>query len=90
MATIRIRNTEDAVAVIAAMATKVIAAGGHAGHDLETVGRIMTSDDVLGLIRTAYVRHTTKGRKTPKAAVIAVGQAVVASYCDRAGIPTSN
>jgi hypothetical protein len=86
--TIRIRNTEDAVAVVAAMATKVIAKSGHGHHTTEYVGRIMTSDAVLDKIRTAYERHTANG-KTPKEAVIAVGQTVVASYCDRAGIPTS-
>lgn len=84
--TFRITCTEDAVPVIAALATKVIAAAGHPGHGLEYVGTVMTSDAVLDKIRTAYERHTRRGL-TAKEAVIAVGQTVVASYCDRAGIP---
>ncbi|MFF5655231.1 hypothetical protein [[Kitasatospora] papulosa] len=85
--TIRIRNTEDAVAVVAAMATKAIAEGNHPGHDLETVGHRMTSDAILDRIRISYDRHIANG-KTPKDAVIAVGQNLVGVYCDRAGIPT--
>lgn len=84
----RIRSTEDAVAVIAAYTTKAIAAGGHPGHDLESVGEVMTLDAVLDAIRASYTRHIRNG-KTPKDAVIATGCAVVAHYCNRAGIPTS-
>lgn len=84
--TFRVNSTEDAIPVIAAMATKVIAAAGHPGHGLDYVGSVITSDAVLDRIRTAYDRHTGNGL-TPKEAVIEVGQAVVASYCDRAGIP---
>ncbi|MFF8786961.1 hypothetical protein [Streptomyces sp. NPDC015125] len=84
---IRIRSTEDAVAVIAAMATKAIAAGAHPGHDLEAAGTRMTTDDVLDRIRTAYNRHAAGGA-TPKESVIAVGQTLVAAYCNSAGIPT--
>ncbi|WP_138909967.1 hypothetical protein [Streptomyces chryseus] len=86
--TIRIRSTEDAVAEIAAMTTRVIAEGGHEGHDLETVGRIITSDTVLDTIRTAYDRRISSG-ETVKAAVIAVGQSLIAHYCNSAGIPTA-
>ena len=84
--TFQINSTEDAVPVIAAMATKVIAAAGHPGHGLEEVGAVMTSGAVLDRIRTAYNRYTRRGL-TPKEAVIEVGRTVVASYCDRAGIP---
>ena len=82
---IRIRNTEDAVSVIAALTTRVIADGGHEGHDLETVGARITSDAVLDTIRTAYERRTGNGA-TPKDAVIAVGQSLIAHYCNKAGI----
>ncbi|WP_328427879.1 hypothetical protein [Streptomyces sp. NBC_00443] len=90
MSTITIRNTEDAVARIAALATKVIADGGHEGHDLETVGAIMTSDDVLDAIRRSFTRNLAKDGATVKDAFTATGQAVIASYCDRAGIPTDD
>ncbi|GHA94396.1 hypothetical protein [Streptomyces chryseus] len=86
--TIRITGTEDAVAEIAALTTRVIAEGGHDGHDLETVGRIVTSDTVLDTIRTAYDRRIADGA-TPKDAVIAVGQSLIAHYCNSAGIPTA-
>ncbi|MDH6544140.1 hypothetical protein [Streptomyces sp. SPB4] len=82
---IRIRNTEDAVAEIAALTTRVIAAAGHPGHGLESVGQIITSDTVLETIRTAYNRRITQGA-TPKDAVIAVGQSLIAHYCNSAGI----
>lgn len=85
---IRIRSTEDAVVEIAAMTTRVIAEGGHEGHDLETVGRLITSDLVLDTIRAAYNRRTAEGA-TPKEAVIAVGTQLVAHYCNSAGIPTA-
>ncbi|MBV7255143.1 hypothetical protein KQH21_30985 [Streptomyces sp. IpFD-1.1] len=85
---IRIHNTEDAVPVIAALATKAIASGGHEGHDLEAVGERMTRTEILDRIRTGYERHIARGA-SPKAAVIAVGQVLVATYCDRAGIPTT-
>ncbi|WP_406501575.1 hypothetical protein OHA04_27535 [Streptomyces sp. NBC_01590] len=86
--TIRITGTEDAVATIAALTTRVIAEGGHKGHDLETVGRIITSDTVLDTIRTAYDRRIANGA-TPKDAVTAVGQSLIAHYCNSAGIPTA-
>ena len=85
MTTIRIRNTEDAVATIAALTTKVIAAGGHAGHDLETVGTHMTADAVLDAIRRSFTRNLDKGM-TVRDAVTATGQAVIAGYCNSAGI----
>ncbi|MBL3806130.1 hypothetical protein [Streptomyces sp. BRB081] len=84
---IRIRNTEDAVATIAALAAKAIAKGNHEGHDLEVVGERMTCAQILDRIRTAYERHTARGA-TPKEAVITVGQTLVATYCESAGIPT--
>ena len=86
MTTIRIRNTEDAVATIAALAAKVIAAGGHAGHDLETVGAHMTADRSLDAIRRSFTRNLGKGMDV-KGAVIATGQAVIAGYCNSANIP---
>ncbi|MEW2631638.1 hypothetical protein AB0903_08255 [Streptomyces sp. NPDC048389] len=67
---------------------RVIAEGGHEGHDLETVGRIITSDTVLDTIRTAYDRRIAAGA-TPKDAVTAVGQSLIAHYCNSAGIPTA-
>ncbi|MEV6462987.1 hypothetical protein [Streptomyces albidoflavus] len=85
---IRIRSTEDAVPVIAALATKAIAHGGHEGHDLETVGERMTRTEILDRIRAGYERRITRG-DSPKEAVIAVGVVLVATYCDRAGIPTT-
>lgn len=87
-AKIRISTTEDAVATIAALATKAIAADGHEGHDLERVGRIITSDPVLDKIREAFTRHLRDG-KSVKDAMIAAGQTLIAVYCDSAGIPTS-
>ncbi|MCY0957707.1 hypothetical protein, partial [Streptomyces sp. H27-H5] len=80
--TIRIRTTEDAVVEIAALTTRVIVKGGHEGHDLETVGRIITSDTVLDTIRTAYDRWVGNGA-TPKDAVIAVGQSLIAPNLPR-------
>lgn len=83
--TIQVRNTEDAVATIAALATRVIAEAGHEGHGLEAVGERLTSDAVLDTIRAAYDRRTGQGA-TPKDAVIAVGQSLIAHYCNSAGI----
>lgn len=83
--TITINNIEDAVAVIAAYATRVIAADNHPGHNLEQVGARMTSDEVLDTIRAALTRRIDNGT-TPKEAVIGVGQAVIAHYCNAAGI----
>ncbi|MFD8509674.1 hypothetical protein ACFV27_00810 [Streptomyces antimycoticus] len=90
MATIKINNTEDAVATIAAMATKVIAAGGHQGHDLETVGAIMASDNVLDAIRRSFTRNLAKDGATVKSAFIKTGQGLIAHYCNSAGIPTDD
>ncbi|MGX1514008.1 hypothetical protein [Streptomyces collinus] len=87
-ATFTITSTEDAVSVIAALATESIAAQGLPGHSLEEVGERMTCDEILGRIRTAYERHTAGG-KTPREAVIAVGQTLTASYYNSAGIPTN-
>ncbi|WP_328638408.1 hypothetical protein [Streptomyces canus] len=86
--TIKIENTEDAVAQIAALATKVIADGGHEGHDLETVGTIMTSDAVLDAIRNSFTRNLAKDGATVKDVFTATGQALIAHYCNSAGIPT--
>lgn len=83
--TIKIRNIEDAVAVIAAYATRTIAADNHPGHNLEQVGERMTRDEVLDTIRAALIRHLDNGA-TVKDAVIKVGQTVVAHYCNSAGI----
>ena len=83
--TIKIRNIEDAVATIAAYATRVIAAGNHPGHNLDQVGDRMTRDEVLDTIRAALIRHLKNGASV-KEAVIKVGQAVVAQYCNAAGI----
>jgi hypothetical protein len=82
---IRIRNTEDAVAVIAALATRSIASGGYEGHDLETVGALLTSDEILDRIRDGYTRRIGRG-ETPKEAVIGVGQTLIATYCKAAGL----
>lgn len=85
---IRIGSTDEAVATIAALTTKVIAEDNLPGHSLEEVGARITSDDVLATIRTAYLRRLAKGA-TPKEAVIAVGQSLIAHYCNSAGIPTT-
>ncbi|MFB7496060.1 hypothetical protein ACFC09_15435 [Streptomyces sp. NPDC056161] len=87
MTTIRIRNTEDAVSGIAALATKVIAAGGHEGHDLETVGTRMTSDEVLDAIRRSFSANIRRGLNT-REAFTATGQSLIAHYCNAANIPT--
>lgn len=87
--TITIRTTEDAVSTIAALATRVIAEGNHPGHDLEKVGRILTSDRVLDTIRTAYNKRIAEG-VTTKDAVIRVGQIMIAHYCNSARIPTAS
>ncbi|MFE9319091.1 hypothetical protein ACFYNV_29015 [Streptomyces albidoflavus] len=87
MTTIRIRTTEDAVAHIAAMATKVIAEDGHEGHDLEAVGARITSDEVLDTIRRAYLRRLGEGM-TVREAFTRTGQALIAHYCNAARIPT--
>lgn len=83
--TIKIRNIEDAVAVVAAYATRVIAAGNHPGHNRDQVGERLTSDEVLDMIRAALTRRVENGA-TAKEAVIGVGQSVVAHYCNAAGI----
>lgn len=83
--TIKIRNIEDAVAVITAYATRVIAAGNHPGHNLDQVGERMTRDEVLDMIRAALIRRIENGA-TVKDAVIGVGKSVVAHYCNSAGI----
>ncbi len=83
--TITIRNIEDAVTTVAAYATRVIAADNHPGHNLEQVGTRMTSDEVLDTIRAALNRRIKNGA-TSKEAVIGVGQAVIAHYCNVAGI----
>ncbi|MFE3378751.1 hypothetical protein [Streptomyces anulatus] len=66
----------------------MIAEAGHKGHDLETVGRIITSDPVLNRIRAAYDRRIGNG-DTVKDALTAVGRSLVAHYCNSAGIPTT-
>lgn len=83
--TITIRSTEEAVATIAGLATRVIANGNHDGHPLERVARIITSDPVLSLIRTAYTRRIAQG-EAPRQACIGVGQGLIAHYCNSAGI----
>ncbi|MDX3645317.1 hypothetical protein [Streptomyces sp. MB09-02B] len=83
--TITIRNIEDAVATIAAYATRVIAAGNHPGHNLEEVGARMTRDEVLDTIRASLTRRISNGA-TAKEAIIGTGQAVIAHYCNAAGI----
>lgn len=83
--TIKIRNIEDAVAVVAAYATRAIADGNHPGHNRDQVGSHLTSDEVLDMIRAALTRRVENGA-TVKEAVIGVGQSVVAHYCNAAGI----
>lgn len=85
---VTIRSTEHAVAVIAAYATKVIAAEGYKHHDLEFVGGMLTANKTLNMIRATYTRHITNG-KSVRDAVIATGQTVIAHYCNWAGIPTT-
>ncbi|MDT0377257.1 hypothetical protein RM572_00510 [Streptomyces sp. DSM 42041] len=82
---IRIRNTEDAVATIAAYVTKTLA-GIAPGHDLETVGQQMTTDRALTTIRTAYEHRTTAKGDTPKDAVTAVGVRLIHAYRAQHGL----
>lgn len=84
---IHIGTTEDAVITIAALGTRVIAAAGHPGHNLEQVGRRILSDKVMDTIRDGYNRRISEGA-TPKEAIIRVGQSMIAHYCNSAGIPT--
>lgn len=78
-------TAEDVAAWIAAQATKVIASGNHPGRNLETVGRFMTSDAILDLIRDAYTARLRKGMTGPQA-IEKTGSQLIALYCDRAGI----
>jgi hypothetical protein len=83
-----VKDTEDAVVVILALATETIAAGNHPGHTLHQVFDRITSDEVLCLVREFYGRRIAKG-ETPRDAVIGVGQSLIAHYCEKAGIPTA-
>ncbi|MEV0016657.1 hypothetical protein [Streptomyces tendae] len=85
--TMRIQNTEDAVAAIAALATRVIAADNRPGRSLEEVGERMTADDTLDAIRRSFEANRTKGLSV-KDAFTRTGQSLVAHYCNSAGIPT--
>lgn len=89
MTTIRIETTEDAVAAIAALATRTIAADNLPGHSLEEVGERMTADDTLDAIRRSYETNIGRGLSVMDA-FTRTGQSLVAHYCNSAGIPTKS
>jgi hypothetical protein len=65
MATITLNTTTDVVAWIAANVSKTIASANLPGHDLNKVMAVMTSDDMLSRIRTAYVGQAEQGKDRP-------------------------
>jgi hypothetical protein len=86
--TFTVKDTEDAVVIILALATETIADGNHPGHSLEEIFDRIASSEVICLIREFYLRRIANG-ETPRDAVIGVGQSLIAQYCEKAGIPTA-
>ena len=85
MKAVHLATTTDVVAWIAANVAKTIA-GKHApGHDLNTVMRRMTSDNILGTIRTAYVFRCERGYDRPES-IKMIGCRVIAEYCREYGL----
>lgn len=84
---IRIETTADAVREITRLAIRTIAAGGHRGHHTAAVTRVMESDDVQAAIRRSFNRNIGRGL-TVRTAFTTTGQALIAHYCNSAGIPT--
>ncbi|WP_330346650.1 hypothetical protein OG858_46915 (plasmid) [Streptomyces europaeiscabiei] len=62
---VRLKTTTDVVAWIAANVSQTIASAEIPGHDLDAVMAVMTSDDMLGRIRIAYVRAAAQGKDRP-------------------------
>ncbi|MFC8332762.1 hypothetical protein [Streptomyces olivaceus] len=84
---LRIETTADAVREITRLAVRTIAAGGHRGHHTARVTDLMESDDVQAAIRRSFNRNTGRGL-TVRDAFTVTGQALIAHYCNSAGIPT--
>lgn len=89
MTVITIEAPADAVREITRLAVRVIAGGGHPGHSTEEVQTLMAGDDVQEAIRRSYLRNTAKGM-TARQAFTATGQALIAHYCNSAGIPADS
>ncbi|NUR01312.1 MAG: hypothetical protein HOY79_33750 [Streptomyces sp.] len=85
MATVQLANTTEVVAWIAANVAKTIAADNHAGHDLDTVMRRMTTDGVLSTIRSAYEFRCTRGDDRPESIKL-IGVRLIAEYCKTFGL----
>jgi hypothetical protein len=83
--TVNLKTTTDVVAWIAANAAKVIAAGNHPGHDLDTVMGRMTTDGILGMIRAAYTFRCERGDDRPESVKL-IGCRVIAEYCNTFGL----
>lgn len=82
--TVRLESTTEVVAWIAANAAKMIAAGNHPGHDLDTVMQRMTADSVLEMIRAAYTFRCERGDDRP-GSVKLIGCRIIAEYCNTFG-----
>lgn len=82
---IHIDNLEDAVAVVAALNTKHIAALGAPGHDLETVAQRLTTDRALEAICADISRRVDRGEDVVTAMREAGGD-LTAAYRRRYGI----
>lgn len=63
--TITLKDTTEVVAWIAANVSKTIASASLEGHDLNKVMSVMTTDDMLSRIRTAYAGEAAKGTDRP-------------------------
>jgi hypothetical protein len=79
MTTISLKDTTEVVAYIASAVAKSIAEEGFAGHDLETVGRRMTTDAILSTIRSAYVFRCERGYNRPES-IAKIGSRLIAEY----------
>lgn len=84
-----VNDTEDAVALIGAMAVKTIAGWGLEGHSLDEVGERVLADDAIQAIRRSFTANLAKGFDV-KESVIRTGQSLIAHYCNSAGIPTGD
>lgn len=84
--TIRIKTTDDAVRHITRLAIKTIAADTLPGHSAQEVRARMEADDVQAAIRRSYTRNLERGLSVLDA-FTRTGQALIAHYCEAAGIP---
>jgi hypothetical protein len=64
-ATITLKDTTEVTGWIAANVSKTIASANIPGHDLNAVMAVMTSDDMLHRIRTAYTSKAAQGAHRP-------------------------